>query len=59
MGDYSHLRNQHIQPKNAVIEGDCFLYANNYCARFSANSCHPQEIDLATTHVELRTIRSD
>ena len=56
MGDYSHLRQQQIHAQNYVIKGGSFLCANNYCARFRTSSRHPQELDLATTHVGFRTI---
>ncbi|WP_173910143.1 SUMF1/EgtB/PvdO family nonheme iron enzyme [Acinetobacter sp. Marseille-Q1618] len=56
MGNYRHLRQQHIHAQNFVIKGGSFLCANNYCARFRASSRHPQELDLATTHVGFRTI---
>lgn len=56
MGDYSHLRQQQIHAQNYVIKGGSFLCANNYCARFRTSSRHPQELDLATSHVGFRTI---
>ncbi|OTG83789.1 SUMF1/EgtB/PvdO family nonheme iron enzyme [Acinetobacter sp. ANC 4648] len=59
MGDYQHLRHQKIQAQAFVIKGGSFLCANNYCARFRASSRHPQELDLATSHVGFRTISKD
>lgn len=56
MGDYQHLRHQPIQAQTFVIKGGSFLCANNYCARFRTSSRHPQELDLATSHVGFRTI---
>ncbi|WP_228722493.1 SUMF1/EgtB/PvdO family nonheme iron enzyme [Acinetobacter sp. B51(2017)] len=40
-----------------VIKGGSFLCADNYCARYRAAARHPQEFDLATSHVGFRTIR--
>lgn len=59
MGDYQHLRHQQIQAQSFVIKGGSFLCANNYCARFRASSRHPQELDLAISHVGFRTISKD
>jgi len=59
MGNYQQLRQQHIHAVSFVIKGGSFLCANNYCARFRASSRHPQEADLATTHVGFRTIKKD
>lgn len=56
MGDYRHLRQQTQAAQAFVIKGGSFLCANNYCARFRASSRHPQELDLAATHVGFRTI---
>lgn len=59
MGDYQHLRHQKIQAQTFVIKGGSFLCANNYCARFRASSRHPQELDLATSHVGFRTVSKE
>jgi formylglycine-generating enzyme len=57
MGDYQSLRKQHQSSANFVIKGGSFLCADNYCARFRNSSRHPQEFDLATTHVGFRTVK--
>lgn len=54
MGNYAALRKQHTQ--HYVMKGGSFLCANQYCARYRASSRHPQEFDLATSHVGFRTI---
>ena len=56
MGDYQHLRQTNIPSQNFVIKGGSYLCADNYCARFRNSSRHPQEFDLATSHVGFRTI---
>lgn len=56
MGDYQSLRQQHHASQNFVIKGGSFLCASNYCARYRNSSRHPQEFDLATSHVGFRTI---
>lgn len=55
MGDYQSLRQQQ-NSRTFVIKGGSFLCAENYCARYRNSSRHPQELDLATSHVGFRTI---
>lgn len=57
MGNYEQLRKQQLVSSTYVIKGGSFLCADNYCARFRNSSRHPQEFDLATTHVGFRTIK--
>ena len=59
MGNYQNLRHQDFHAQQFVIKGGSFLCANNYCARFRASARHPQELDLATSHVGFRTILRD
>lgn len=40
-----------------VIKGGSFLCAANYCVRYRAAARHPQENNLATSHVGFRTVR--
>lgn len=54
MGNYAALRSKHSQ--NFVLKGGSFLCASQYCARYRASSRHPQEFDLATSHVGFRTV---
>lgn len=56
MGDYQSLRQRQHSTPNIVIKGGSFLCADNYCARYRSSSRHPQEFDLATTHVGFRTV---
>lgn len=54
MGNYADLRTTTSQ--NFVLKGGSFLCASQYCARYRSSSRHPQEFDLATSHVGFRTI---
>lgn len=56
MGNYQSLRQQQNKPQNFVIKGGSYLCANDYCARYRSSSRHPQELDLATSHVGFRTV---
>lgn len=56
MGDYASLRKLKQSHIHYVIKGGSFLCADNYCARYRNSSRHPQEFDLATSHVGFRTI---
>lgn len=56
MGDYQSLRQQQHRTQNFVIKGGSYLCADNYCARYRNSSRHPQEFNLATSHVGFRTI---
>lgn len=40
-----------------TIKGGSFLCAANYCMRYRASARHPQEADLAISHVGFRTIK--
>ncbi|WP_367333787.1 SUMF1/EgtB/PvdO family nonheme iron enzyme [Acinetobacter baumannii] len=40
-----------------TIKGGSYLCATNYCARYRAAARHPQELDLATSHVGFRTVK--
>lgn len=39
-----------------VIKGGSFLCAASYCVRYRATARHPQEADMATSHVGFRTV---
>ena len=56
MGNYQQLRQQQRSGTHYVIKGGSFLCASQYCARYRNSSRHPQEFDLATSHVGFRTI---
>lgn len=56
MGDYQSLRKQQQNSQTFVIKGGSYLCADSYCARYRNSSRHPQELDLATSHVGFRTI---
>lgn len=42
-----------------VIKGGSFLCAANYCIRYRVAARHPQEADMATSHVGFRTVLRD
>lgn len=42
-----------------VIKGGSFLCAADYCVRYRAAARHPQEADMATSHVGFRTVLRD
>ena len=44
---------------NYTIKGGSYLCADNYCARYRAAARHPQESDLAISHVGFRTVKSN
>lgn len=56
MGDYQGLRIQQYPTSSYVIKGGSYLCAQNSCARYRNSSRHPQELDLATSHVGFRTV---
>lgn len=56
MGDPSSVNNKQPHAANMTIKGGSFLCSANYCARYRATSRHPQELNLATSHVGFRTI---
>jgi formylglycine-generating enzyme len=41
-----------------TIKGGSYLCAQNYCQRYRAAARHPQEIDLAISHVGFRTVKN-
>lgn len=41
-----------------TIKGGSYLCAQNYCQRYRAAARHPQEIDLAMSHVGFRTVKN-
>lgn len=41
-----------------TIKGGSFLCASNYCMRYRASARHPQEADLAISHVGFRTVKN-
>jgi formylglycine-generating enzyme required for sulfatase activity len=57
MGDPSKYRQSHEQILQYTIKGGSYLCATNYCARYRAAARHPQELDLATSHVGFRTVK--
>ena len=57
MGNPAHSRHQQGQVVQYTIKGGSYLCASNYCARFRAAARHPQELDLATSHVGFRTVK--
>ncbi len=56
MGNYQDLRQQQHHSQTFVIKGGSYLCADHYCARYRNSSRHPQELDLATSHVGFRTV---
>jgi hypothetical protein len=42
-----------------VIKGGSYLCAPGYCVRFRATARHPQELDVATSHLGFRTVLRD
>ena len=42
-----------------VLKGGSFLCAENYCVRYRPAARHPQELNLGTSHIGFRTVRSD
>ncbi|WP_151980045.1 formylglycine-generating enzyme family protein [Acinetobacter guerrae] len=57
MGDPAQSRHQHEDVVKYTIKGGSYLCASNYCARYRAAARHPQELDLATSHVGFRTVK--
>lgn len=52
----------HAAPRSGetlVIKGGSFLCAANYCVRYRVTARHPQEADMATSHVGFRTVLRD
>lgn len=45
------------QGEAVVIKGGSFLCAANYCMRYRSTARHPQESDMATSHVGFRTVK--
>ncbi len=56
MGNPQMTRHHSEQIMTMTIKGGSYLCADNYCARYRAAARHPQEFDLATSHVGFRTI---
>lgn len=56
MGNPQQTREQKHHTMTMTIKGGSFLCADNYCARYRAAARHPQEFDLATSHVGFRTV---
>lgn len=50
------IRQQPGTVPSRVVKGGSFLCADNYCRRYRSTSRHPQEGDLATTHIGFRTL---
>ena len=57
MGDPEQYRVNHSDVLKYTIKGGSYLCASNYCARYRAAARHPQELDLATSHVGFRTVK--
>lgn len=57
MGDPAQYRHRHDHVLQYTIKGGSYLCASNYCARYRAAARHPQELDLATSHVGFRTVK--
>ncbi len=57
MGDPSVYRQDLNYILQYTIKGGSYLCASNYCARYRAAARHPQELDLATSHVGFRTVK--
>lgn len=59
-----HMGTDHLSAAQAprfnryTIKGGSFLCAANYCARYRAAARHPQESDLAMSHVGFRTVKN-
>lgn len=56
MGAPQMTRHQSEPSRTMTIKGGSYLCAANYCARYRAAARHPQELDLATSHVGFRTV---
>ncbi|KPN74870.1 SUMF1/EgtB/PvdO family nonheme iron enzyme [Neisseria sp. 74A18] len=54
------LHSGHMQHSfnSYTIKGGSFLCAENYCMRYRAAARHPQEKDLAISHVGFRTVKT-
>lgn len=53
----SQISTHDKQSHNAyTIKGGSFLCASNYCQRYTVTARHPQEVDLAISHVGFRTV---
>lgn len=57
MGDPATYRHDPNSILQYTIKGGSYLCASNYCARYRAAARHPQELDLATSHVGFRTVK--
>lgn len=55
--DPSKYQQSHEQILQYTIKSGSYLCSTNHCACYRAAARHPQELDLATSHVEFRTVK--